>query len=125
MAFQYVTKRFSRTGRGIAQVPQLDDSGKPILEDGKPVIGNEQFTAEQVVEASVKDMSLDEFFAAALEACGGNEEALKSDWVTGANHRMRLSAGGYSPLEKAARQLVKTLGCTYEEAVTLASKYKS
>ena len=125
MAFQYVTKRFSRTGRGIAQVPQLDDAGNPILEDGKPVIGNEQFTAQQILEESVKGMSIDDFGPAALEACGGNEEAFKAAWVTGMNHRLRLDAGGYSPLEKAARQLVKTLGCTYEEAVTLASKYKS
>ena len=75
MALQYVTKRFSRTGRGIAQVPQLDDAGNPILEDGQPVIGNEQFTAQQIVEDSVKGLPMDEFAAAALEACGGNDEA--------------------------------------------------
>lgn len=124
MAFQYVQKRVSRTGRGIAQVPQLDDAGNPILEDGKPVIGNEQFVAEQIVTDSAKSMSMDEFFAAALEACGGDEDTLKTDWVIGANHRLKINAGGYSPVEKLARQLVKTLGCSYEDALAVVTKLK-
>jgi hypothetical protein len=125
MAFQYTKKRFSRTGRGITQVPQLDDAGNPILEDGKPVIGNEQFLADQIVEDSVKGMDFSEFCAAALEAAGGNEETFKSDWLKGANHRLRQDAGGYSPLETAARKVQKALGCTMEEAIALAGKFVS
>jgi hypothetical protein len=125
MEIEYVTKRFSKTGRGIPQVPLLADDGSPVLDDkGKPVVGNEQYTAEQIVEESVKGLPLEDFVSAALAACGGDEATFKTDWVAGANHRMRLSAGGSSPVEKAARDLVKRLGIPYEQALAVVQSLK-
>jgi hypothetical protein len=124
MAIQFVQERFSKTGRGVNQVPQLDNDGKPIIVDGKPVMGNEQFLADQIVSDSVKEMDLSEFTLAALEVCKGDEATFKADWIAGANHRLRLAAGGSSPSEKAARALVKTLGCSYDEAIALVEKLK-
>jgi hypothetical protein len=122
MALEYKVRRFSKTGKGLPQVEQLDDEGQPILKDGKPVIGNEQFTCNQLTEESVAfddDVTL---LADIISAVDGNLEKAAECFRTGWNRVTRLEAGGMDEYQKAARGLMKLKlpafkGLTFEEVV--------
>ena len=135
MALHKITRRFSKTGKGLPQVEQLDDEGKPILDkDNKPVIGNEQFTCEQLTDEAiayqdVKDeagevttSAIDAFMADVFESVNGDLEKAAEMFRTGWNRVTRLEAGGMDEYTKAARVLLKNnlpgfKGLTLEEAI--------
>lgn len=123
MALVKVVRRFSKTGKGLPQVEQLDDEGKPILDkDGKPVIGNEQFTCDQLTDDSIDHTDAETFIADVIEAVSGDLEKAAEMFRTGWNRVTRLEAGGMDEYQKAARGLMKLKlpafkGLTFDEVV--------
>lgn len=135
MALVKIVRRFSKTGKGLPQVEQLDDDGKPILDkDQKPVIGNEQFTCEQLTDASIawEDVkneagevitpAAEAFLTDVFESVNGDLEKAAEMFRTGWNRVTRLEAGGMDEYTKAARVLLKNnlpgfKGLTLEEAI--------
>lgn len=105
----YKEESFNRVGR-------REGKKTTVLVDGKKVVryvdenGNEleadTYTAKQIADFPTD--SAENVFQAALEVAGGDFKKLAQYFVLGANHHMRLDAGGYSPLEKAARGLIKS-----------------
>ena len=105
---EYVSKWFSKVGRGVPQTEQVNEDGTPrVDENGKPVIGNEQYQAQQIVPESVPSDDPGEFLSAAMEAAEGDLGLVVSAFVNGFNKHLRLKAGGLDEYQKAARTIVK------------------
>lgn len=85
---EFETKEFKRVGRVTA---------------GEEV---QKYTANQI--KTFPSDSPQNILEAALEVAGGDLKKVSDYFVLGANHMLRLDAGGYSPLEKAARGLIKS-----------------
>jgi hypothetical protein len=123
MALTYAVRRHSKTGKGLPQVEQLDDEGKPILDkDGKPVIGNEQFTCNELTEDSIAFDSVEAFETDVMETINGDLEKAAECFRVGWNRITRLEAGGMDEYQKAARGLMKLKlpafkGLTFDEVV--------
>ena len=123
MALEFVVRRFSKTGKGLPQVEQLNDDGSPILEkDGKPTIGNEQFTCNQLTDESVAYDSAENLLEDIVESVSGDLEKAAEMFRTGWNRVTRLEAGGMDEYQKAARGLMKLKlpafkGLTFDEVV--------
>jgi len=105
MALELTTKWFSKVGRGVPQTEQVDEDGNPKLENGQPVIGNEQYQATQIV--TIADDTEASFLADALEVAEGDLSLVVSAFVNGFNKHLRLKAGGLDEYQKAARGIVK------------------
>jgi len=118
MAITYVKEWFTKVGRGVPQTEQVDASGKPILEDGKPVIGNEQYQADQLTDESVDFKDADYFMADVLEATKGNLELAASAFREGFNKHLKNQAGGLDEYQKAARGLIK-LGIPWTKGLSV------
>jgi len=123
----WVTRWFSKVGKGVPQVELVDtNSGEPIFKDekdenGKPVkvriTGNEQYQAKQLAE-TIPYFKADEdgnkvpnhelFMEAALEATDGDLSILAEAATDGLNKHYRSVAGGSDKYEKAAKLLIKS-----------------
>lgn len=75
---------------------------------GRVTAGEEpqKYTANQIKD--FPSDSPENILQAALEVAAGDLKKVAEYFVLGANHMLRLDAGGYSPLEKAARGLIKS-----------------
>lgn len=127
MAVKYFVGRFSKPGKGIPQVELLDNDGKPILEDGKPKLGNEQFICNQLTDESISYESAEAFIEDVIASVGGNLEDAAECYRTGWNRVFRLRAAGLDEYQKAARGVIKlalpwTKGLTVDE---VADKLKA
>jgi hypothetical protein len=109
MAIQYGVKWFGKTGKGVPQTEQVDENGTPLYKDGKPVIGNEQFSCNQLTSDSLDATSFDSLASEMLEVAGNDLFVLRSMFLTGANRHFREQAGGTDEATKAARYILKTL----------------
>ena len=118
MALQFVDKWFSKVGRGVPQVELVDEEGKPIIEDGKPKIGNEQYQAKQLTDDSVASDTVENFVADVLEAVSGDLELAASCFRSGFNKDSRLKAGGLDEYQKAARGVIK-LGLPWTKGLSV------
>ena len=107
MALTKIQERFSKPGKGIAQVEQLDSEGKPIIKDGKAVIGNEQYLADQLTEDSVDFSDLPALEADMLDACNGDLEWIAACFREGWNRKSRIDTAATDPYEKAAKNCIK------------------
>lgn len=88
MSVEFETKEFKRVGRVTA---------------GEEV---QKYTAKQIKTFPTE--SAEEILQAALEVAEGDLKKVSEYFVLGANHMLRLEAGGYSPEEKAAKALIKS-----------------
>lgn len=121
MALEYVSKWFSKVGRGVPQTEQVDENGQPLFEDGvdkegKPIkvrkIGNEQYQAKQLIEdipfkGDNDEPDTDVFLSNILEATEGDLELASKCFTNGFNKYLRLKAGGLDEYQKAARGIIK------------------
>lgn len=109
MALEYVSKWFSKVGRGIPQTHQRDsETGTPLFQDKEntvPLMGNEQYQANQLVTVNTEDPEA--FLAEALEACEGDIALVSKSFLNGFNKYLRLKAGGLDEYQKAARNILK------------------
>jgi len=128
MALSFVEKWFSRVGRGVPQTPQVDtDTGAPILKDGEPVLGNEQYKALQLTDESIDSESADTFMADVLEATSGDLKLAAKCFRNGFNKDSRLKAGGLDEYQKAAKK-VMDLGLPWAKGLSIdevAAKLKA
>lgn len=117
MAITKVNGWFSKTGKGYPQVELKNFDGTPMVEekigtDGKPVkvpvIGNEQYLADQLTAESVSAESVEAFMEDVLSACDSDLAFAAKAFRTGWNRETRLSAGGSDEYQKAAKQLIKS-----------------
>lgn len=118
MAIEFKVERFSKPGKGFPQVEQLDNDGKPILEDGKPKIGNEQYTCNQLTDESVSHESAETFLEDVLAAVDGNLELAADMFRQGWNRVTRLSAAGLDEYQKAAKGVIK-LGLPWTKGLSV------
>jgi len=107
MAIEKTQERFSKPGKGILQTAQLDSEGKPVLKDDKPVMGNEQYLADQLTEKSVDSTDLDTLNADMLEACNGELTWIADCFREGWNRKSRIDTAATDPYEKAAKNCIK------------------
>jgi len=107
MAIKKTQERFSKPGKGIAQVEQLDSDGKPVMKDGKPVVGNEQYLADQLTDDSVDSTDIDTLNADQLEACNGDLAWIADCFREGWNRKSRIDTAATDPYEKAAKNCIK------------------
>ena len=117
MALEYVKRVFSKVGRGIPQVQQVDDDNQPLTDPktGAPITGNEQYWADQLVsvpytkgEGEEAEEDAETFILNALEATKGDLKLVASCFLDGFNKHLRLTAGGLDEYQKAARKLMKS-----------------
>ena len=103
MALEYVKRVFSKVGRGIPQVQQVDDDNQPLTDPktGAPITGNEQYWADQLVsvpytkgEGEEAEEDAETFILNALEATKGDLKLVASCFLDGFNKHLRLTAGG-------------------------------
>lgn len=107
MAIEYKLSRFSKPGKGFPQVEQLDDDGKPILKDGKPVIGNEQYQCNQLTDESISSEDVKAFVTDVLASVEGDLSKAADMFREGWNRVTRLSSAGLDEYQKAARMIIK------------------
>ena len=119
MAITTFVARFSKPGKGFPQVALLDDNSNPILDkDGKPVIGNEQYTCQQLSDDSVAFDSAESFLNDVLEATSGDLEKAAEMFRTGWNRVTRLDAAGLNEYQKAAKGVIK-LGLPWAKGLSV------
>lgn len=97
---------------------------------GRVTAGEEVQTYEAKQIKEFPSDSAEEILQAALEVAEGNLAKVAEYFVLGANHMLRLDAGGYSPEEKAAKALIKSglpafAGKSVEEVVAILATMKS
>lgn len=107
MSIQYVTKWFGKTGRGLPQTEQVDENGVKVMEDGKPVLGNEQFSCNQLTPDSINAESVDSLVSDLLEVAGSDLATVRQIVLIGANRYFREQASGTDEATKTARILQK------------------
>jgi hypothetical protein len=128
MAIEFTVKRFSKPGKGFPQVPQLDDAGVAQVDsDGKPIIGNEQYTCNQLTDDSVSSDSVEHFIEDVLASVNGEVKLAAEMFREGWNRSTRLSAAGLDEYQKAAKGVIKlnlpwTKGLTVDQ---VADKLKA
>lgn len=98
---------FSKPGKGFPQVELKNFDGTPMVVDGKPVIGNEQYESEQLTSDSISSEDADSFLADVLEACGNDLAFARKAFLTGWNRETRLSSGGLDDYQKAAKRIAQ------------------
>lgn len=119
MAIEFKVERFSKPGKGFPQVPQLDSENKPIVDkDGKPVIGNEQYTCNQLTDESVSSESVEAFITDVMAAVDGDLKLAASMFREGWNRNTRLSAAGLDEYQKAAKGVIK-LGLPWTKGLSV------
>ena len=109
---------FSKPGKGFPQVELKNFDGTPQVADGKPVIGNEQYEADQLTNDSISAESAEAFMIDALEACGDDLAFLRESFLTGWNRVSRLKSGGLDDYQKAAKKIM-SLGLPNYKGKTL------
>lgn len=108
MAIKKTQERFSKPGKGFPQVEQLNSDGTPVLDKaGKPVIGNEQYIADQLTEDSVDASDAEVLFADMMTACDNNLELIAECFRTGWNRVTRINSAGLDEYQKAAKNILK------------------
>lgn len=119
MSIEFKVERFSKPGKGFPQVPQLDSENKPIVDkDGKPVIGNEQYTCNQLTDESVSSESVEAFITDVMAAVDGDLKLAASMFREGWNRNTRLSAAGLDEYQKAAKGVIK-LGLPWTKGLSV------
>ncbi len=119
MAIEFKVARFSKPGKGFPQVEQLDDAGKPVVgSDGKPVIGNEQYTCNQLTDESIASDSVEAFVEDVLASAEGNLKLAADMFREGWNRSTRLSAAGLDEYQKAAKGVIK-LGLPWTKGLSV------
>lgn|SRR5512139_2669 len=119
MSIEYKVERFSKPGKGFPQVAQLDSDGKPVLDkDNKPVIGNEQYTCNQLTDESVSAESVEAFITDVMAAVDGDLKLAASMFREGWNRNTRLSAAGLDEYQKAAKGVIK-LGLPWTKGLSV------
>ena len=118
MAIEFKVERFSKPGKGFPQVEQLDNDGKPILEDGKPKIGNEQYTCNQLTDESISSTDVETFVTDVMAAVDGDLKLAASMFREGWNRSTRLSAAGLDEYQKAAKGVIK-LGLPWTKGLSV------
>ena len=108
MSVKYTVERFSKPGKGFPQVEQLNSDGSPVLDkNDKPVIGNEQYTANQLTEESISSENAELFLEDVLSAVDGDLSKAAECFRTGWNRVNRISAAGLDEYQKAAKGIIK------------------
>jgi hypothetical protein len=107
MSVKYENKWFSKRGKGVPQVELKGENGKPLMEDGKPVIGNEQFEVKQLTTDSIDGSSADTLMTDIVEASGGDLKVAAIAYRMGWNEYTKGLAGGSDEATKSARMLYK------------------
>lgn len=119
MALSKTLVWFSKPGKGYPQVPQLEGDGTPKTDsDGKPVIGNEQYQAEQLSDDSVSHESAEAFLTDVMESVNGDLETAAEMFRAGWNRITRLRAAGLDEYQKAAKGLIK-LGISWTKGLSV------
>ncbi len=119
MAIEYKVERFSKPGKGFPQVPQLDSAGVAIVDkDGKPQIGNEQYTCNQLTDESVASDSAEHFIEDVLSSVDGDLKLAAEMFRTGWNRVTRLNAAGLDEYQKAAKGVIK-LGLPWTKGLSV------
>lgn len=130
MAIKTAIQRFSKPGKGFPQVEQLDDAGNAILKDGKPVIGNEQYTCNQLISweeevdgkkvevNSISSDSAESFLEDVLESVNGDLELAAEMFRIGWNRVTRIGAAGLDEYQKAAKGVIK-LGLAWTKGLSV------
>lgn len=119
MAIEFKVERFSKPGKGFPQVEQLDSDGKPILDkDGKAVIGNEQYTCNQLTDESIDSTDVESLVSDILAAVDGDLKLAASMFREGWNRSTRLSAAGLDEYQKAAKGVIK-LGLPWTKGLSV------
>ena len=98
MAVKYENKDFSRVGRKT---------------EGEP---DQKYSARQVTEMSSSDGQ--SFLTDVLDITGGDLSKAGEYFISGANHHLRLEAGGYDEWQKAAKKL-QASGLAFVKGKTL------
>lgn len=108
MSIKKTQERFSKPGKGFPQVEQLNSDGSAVLDkSGKPVIGNEQYIADQLTEDSISSESAKDFMADVLEAVDGDLAKAAECFRTGWNRVTRINSAGLDEYQKAAKNILK------------------
>lgn len=108
MAVKFEKRRFSKPGKGYAQVAQTDIDGKPILDsDGNPVIGNEQYDVDQLTDDSIDSSDVKTLVSDILESVNGDLVKAASMFREGWNRNTRLAVVQLDEYQKAARGIAK------------------
>ena len=118
MAVTTFVDRFSKPGKGFPQVALVDKDGNPILKDGQPVIGNEQYTCPQLTDDSISAESAESFMTDVLESVNGDLEKAAEMFRTGWNRVTRLDAAGLNEYQKAAKNVLK-LGLPWAKGLSV------
>lgn len=125
MAIKYETKWFGKTGRGVAQVAQVTEDGVAVLENGQPVMGNEQFSCNQLSADSLDVADPSDLFSEALEVSGNDVKVLREMILKGANRYFREQASGTDEVTKLARQIVSKGFGQGKTALEVAAEIKA
>lgn len=118
MAVELVKQTFNRVGRKTEGEAAATYEAIQIAED------------EATGEPKISTSDASAFMTDALEVFSGDLHKVIEAFVLGANHKLRLEAGGYTPQEKAAKALIKSglpqfKGKTVEEVVAILANINS
>ena len=112
MSVAYEEKSFTRVGRQSGTkkvVKDAEGNDKEVYVDEAGNVIDNTYRAKQLKDDSIDRSSGPNLLNDLLEVAGGDLNKVAEYFLSGANHHLRLEAGGYTPEEKAAKALQKAM----------------